>query len=100
MAWTTTVFAGRTPEESRTLEQKAALALGATLTDELVAAGALLFAAPLYNFGVSQHFKTWVDIVVTCLRMAAGFGGHPTPIFGLSGRRAATRTTSMASSEP
>jgi FMN-dependent NADH-azoreductase len=27
---------------------------------------------PLYNFGVSQHFKTWVDLVVTDRRMAAG----------------------------
>ncbi len=27
---------------------------------------------PLYNFGVSQHFKTWVDMVVTDPRMAAG----------------------------
>jgi FMN-dependent NADH-azoreductase len=71
-AWATAVFAGRTPEESRTDEQKAALALAAALTDELVAADALLFAAPLYNFGVSQHFKTWVDMVVTDPRMAAG----------------------------
>ena len=71
-AWATAVFAGRTPAESRTDEQRAALALGATLTDELVAADALLFAAPLYNFGVSQHFKTWVDMVITDPRMAAG----------------------------
>jgi FMN-dependent NADH-azoreductase len=71
-AWATAVFAGRTPEVSRTDEQRAALALAATLTDELVAADALLFAAPLYNFGVSQHFKTWVDMVVTDPRMAAG----------------------------
>jgi FMN-dependent NADH-azoreductase len=71
-AWATAVFASRTPEESRTDEQKAALALAATLTDELIAADALLFAAPLYNFGVSQHFKTWVDMVVTDPRMAAG----------------------------
>jgi FMN-dependent NADH-azoreductase len=71
-AWATAVFAGRTPEESRTDEQRAALALAATLTDELVAADALLFAAPLYNFGVSQHFKTWVDMVITDPRMAAG----------------------------
>ena len=70
-AWATAVFAGRTPEESRTDEQKAALALAATLTDELVAADALLFASPLYNFGVSQHFKTWVDMVITDPRMAA-----------------------------
>jgi FMN-dependent NADH-azoreductase len=71
-AWATAVFAGRTPEESRTDEQKAALALAATLTDELVAADALLFAVPLYNFGVSRHFKTWVDMVITDPRMAAG----------------------------
>ena len=39
-AWATAVFAGRTPEESRTDGQKAALALAAALTDELVAADA------------------------------------------------------------
>jgi FMN-dependent NADH-azoreductase len=71
-AWATAAFAGYTPEESRTDEQRAALALAATLTDELIAADALLFAAPLYNFGVSQHFKAWVDMVVTDPRMAAG----------------------------
>ena len=71
-AWATAVFAGRTPKESRTDEQQAALALAATLTDELVGADALLFAVPLYNFGVSQHFKTWVDMVITDPRMAAG----------------------------
>lgn len=71
-AWATAVFAGRTPEESRTGEQQAALALAATLTDELIAADALLFAVPLYNFGVSQHFKTWVDMVITDPRLAAG----------------------------
>ena len=65
-------FAGRTPEESRTGEQQAARALAATLTDELIAADALLFAVPLYNFGVSQHFKTWVNMVITDPRMAAG----------------------------
>jgi len=71
-AWATAVFAGRTPEESRTSEQRAAVALAATLTDELIAADALLFAAPLYNFGVSQHFKTWADMVIADPRMAAG----------------------------
>ena len=71
-AWATAVFAARTPEESRTAEQKEALAPAATLTDELVAADALLFGVPLYNFGVSQHFKTWVDMVITDPRMAAG----------------------------
>ena len=71
-AWATAVFAGYTPGESRTDEQQAALTLAATLTNELIAADALLFAVPLCNFGVSQHFKTWVDMVVTDPRMAAG----------------------------
>lgn len=71
-AWASAVFGGRTPRESRTGEQEAALALAATLTDELIEADALLFAVPLYNFGVSQHFKTWVDMVITDPRMAAG----------------------------
>src|SRR6266478_8982482 len=62
-AWATAVFAGRTPPESLTEEQQAALALASTLADELIAADALLFAVPLYNFGVSQHFKTWVDVL-------------------------------------
>ncbi len=71
-AWATAVSASGAPKESQSEEQKSALALAATLTDELVAAAALLFAVPLYNFGVSQHFKAWVDMVITDPRMAAG----------------------------
>ncbi len=71
-AWANAVYASYTPEESRTDEQQAAVALAAALTDELIAADALLFAVPLYNFGVSQHFKAWVDMVITDPRMAAG----------------------------
>ncbi|MQA36194.1 NAD(P)H-dependent oxidoreductase, partial [Modestobacter roseus] len=57
------------PADQRTPEQADALALAATLTDELVDAEALLLAVPLYNFGVSQHVKTWVDLVITDPRM-------------------------------
>jgi FMN-dependent NADH-azoreductase len=71
-AWATAVSGAWMPEESRTDDQRSALALAATLTDELIAADALLLAVPLYNFGVSQHFKTWVDMVITDPRMAAG----------------------------
>jgi len=71
-AWASAVAASQTPAESRSPEQQAAVALAASLTDELESADALLFAIPLYNFGVSQHFKTWVDLVVTDPRMAAG----------------------------
>ncbi len=71
-AWASAVSASGAPPESLTPEQRTAVSLAATLTDELAAADALLFAIPLYNFGVSQHFKTWVDLVVTDPRMAAG----------------------------
>jgi FMN-dependent NADH-azoreductase len=70
--WGTAAFAGYTPEEDRSEEQRAALAVSAELADELVAADALVFAVPLYNFGVSQHFKTWWDIVGTDPRFAPG----------------------------
>ncbi len=71
-AWPAAVAASRTPAEERSPEQSTAVALAATLVDELEAADALVFAVPLYNFGVSQHFKTYVDLVVTDPRMAAG----------------------------
>ena len=71
-AWGLAAFAGYTPAELRSEEQKAAQALAATLVDELVSADALLFAVPLYNWGVSQHFKAYVDLVITDPRMAAG----------------------------
>jgi FMN-dependent NADH-azoreductase len=71
-AWAAAVSASPLAAESRSAAQDAAVALAATLTDELVSADALLLAVPLYNFGVSQHFKTWVDLVITDPRMAAG----------------------------
>jgi FMN-dependent NADH-azoreductase len=52
--------------------QRDAVELAATLVDELAAADAMILAVPLYNFGVSQHFKTWVDLAVTDPRMAPG----------------------------
>ncbi len=60
------------PAEQRTPAQAEAIALAAALTDELIDAEALLFAVPLYNFGVSQHFKSWVDLVITDPRMGPG----------------------------
>jgi FMN-dependent NADH-azoreductase len=70
--WAAAVTASMTPAESLTQEQKAAVALAATLTDELIDADALLFAVPLYNFGVPQHFKSYVDLVITDPRMGPG----------------------------
>jgi FMN-dependent NADH-azoreductase len=78
-SWSDAVAGSMTPADARTLDQQTAAALAATLTDELVGADALLFAVPLYNFGVSQHFKTYVDLVVTDPRMAPG---QPSAIAG------------------
>lgn len=71
-AWPTAVGASMTPEADRSPEQRDAVALAAAATDQLLDADALLFAVPLYNFGVSQHFKAWVDLVITDPRMKAG----------------------------
>jgi FMN-dependent NADH-azoreductase len=71
-AWATAVTAPYTPADQQSPEQRHAVALAAEATDQLLDADALLFAVPLYNFGVSQHFKTWADLVVTDPRMAPG----------------------------
>lgn len=71
-AWANAVSAGRIPAEQRSPDQVAATRLAAALTDELVGADALLLAVPLYNFGVSQHFKAWVDLVLTDPRLSPG----------------------------
>ncbi|MBW4041548.1 MAG: flavodoxin family protein [Acidobacteria bacterium] len=71
-AWADAVSAAGIPESQRTPDQSAATALAAALVDELVDADALLLAVPLYNFGVSQHFKTWADLVIAEPRMSPG----------------------------
>jgi FMN-dependent NADH-azoreductase len=71
-AWADAVGGAFVPVEDRSQAQTDAAALATSLVDELVAADALLFAVPLYNFGVSQHFKTYADLVITDPRLAAG----------------------------
>jgi FMN-dependent NADH-azoreductase len=71
-AWPHAVSALYVAEDDRNAEQRDAAALAASLADELLEAEALLFAIPLYNFGVSQHFKAWVDIVLTDPRISGG----------------------------
>jgi FMN-dependent NADH-azoreductase len=71
-AWAHGVSAGSTPAADRTPQQAQARALVATLVDELISADAILLAVPLYNFGVSQHIKTWIDLIMTDLRASSG----------------------------
>jgi FMN-dependent NADH-azoreductase len=87
-AWGNAVAAGSLPAEQRTPEQSAAAKLAAELVDELVDADAYVFALPLYNFGVSQHFKAWVDLVITDPRMAPGTDsvkGRPAVVVAVRG---------------
>ncbi|QFG22664.1 FMN-dependent NADH-azoreductase [Actinomadura sp. WMMB 499] len=63
-AWTLATTAGFAPEEDRTPAQRDALRLAASLADELRDADAAILAVPLYNYGVSQHFKAWIDLVI------------------------------------
>ena len=63
-AWATAIGAVFTPDEQRTDAQRAALALAGELAAELRAADAAVLALPLYNFGVSQHVKTWIDLTI------------------------------------
>jgi FMN-dependent NADH-azoreductase len=71
-AWGRAVSAMYVPESDRSPEQKSAVALAAALLDELLAADAIVLAVPLYNFGVSQHIKTWIDLLITDPRSAGG----------------------------
>ena len=75
-AWAQAIAASSVPAENRSAEQRAAVALAAALVDELVAADAILLAVPLYNFGVSQHIKAWMDLVIADPRTLAG----PSPL--------------------
>lgn len=70
-AWANAISAAFVAEEERSTEQRSALELAATLFDELLAADSILLAVPLYNFGVSQHVKTWIDLIIADPRSAS-----------------------------
>ncbi|MFI5895528.1 FMN-dependent NADH-azoreductase [Actinoplanes sp. NPDC051513] len=63
-AWATAIHSQFVPEEQHTQEQRDARALAASLASELQEADAVILALPLYNYGVSQHVKTWIDLTI------------------------------------
>jgi FMN-dependent NADH-azoreductase len=75
-AWAQAVAGSYVAAADRSPEQSAAVALAAELVDELLAADAVLLAVPLYNFGVSQHIKTYFDLIMTDRRALGG----PSPL--------------------
>lgn len=58
-------FAQFVAESDRTPEQAAAVALGAQLVGEVLAADTILIGLPLYNFGPPSTFKAWFDRIVS-----------------------------------
>lgn len=63
-AWADALAGSFSPEADRSDAQREALALAEQLAAELRDASAVVLALPLYNFGVSQHVKTWIDLVI------------------------------------
>jgi FMN-dependent NADH-azoreductase len=68
-AWQLALAAGFLPEDQRTEDHRRARALASELADELLAADAYLFALPLYNWGITQHVKAWLDLLMTDPRL-------------------------------
>jgi FMN-dependent NADH-azoreductase len=82
-AWPHAVSAGFVAEPERSSQQQEAATLASSLADELLGADAALIAAPLYNFGVSQHLKAWIDLLLTDPRFAPGsaaLAGRPVTV--------------------
>ena len=63
-AWPTAVGAAFVAEDQRTPEQREASSLAQSIAAELRDAEAAVLALPLYNWGVSQHVKTWIDLAI------------------------------------
>ncbi|MFF0865927.1 NAD(P)H-dependent oxidoreductase [Nonomuraea sp. NPDC003560] len=62
--WEAAISSRHIPEEGRTAAQREALATAERLAAELQRATSAVLAMPLYNFGVSQHAKTWIDLAI------------------------------------
>lgn len=55
-----------------------AQALAAELASEVKTADAILLAIPLYNYGIAQHVKTWIDLLMIDSQLVRG----PSPTAG------------------
>lgn len=63
-AWALAVSAGGAPQDQLSAPQREARALAGLVAGELATAEAAVLALPLYNWGVSQHVKTWIDLAM------------------------------------
>jgi FMN-dependent NADH-azoreductase len=80
------VGAAYTPEESRTEEQKALLALSDELLAELEAADELVVGVPMHNFGIPSVMNLWLDQIVRVGKTFVYVDGTPKGL--LAGKKA------------
>ena len=59
--WIAAVF---TPDERKTDEQRALLALSDTLIEEVAQADVIVISSPMYNYGMPAVLKAWFDQVI------------------------------------
>ena len=85
-AWPSAIAAQFTPEADRTPAQLEALALATSIADELRSADVVVLALPLYNWGVSQHVKAWIDLAIAGSSAGAALlEGTPTVLLATRG---------------
>ena len=63
-AWIAAVSGGQIPAEQQTDAQKQGLALAQQLFDELTGAESIIVATGLYNWGLNQLVKSWIDQIL------------------------------------
>src|SRR6478735_361045 len=63
-AWAAAVTGSFSDPADHTPAQRSAVALAREVAAELTSADAVIVALPLYNWGVSQHAKTWIDLAI------------------------------------
>jgi FMN-dependent NADH-azoreductase len=94
-AWVAAVY---TPEDKRTAEQKALIALSDELLAELEAADEYVLGVPMHNFSIPSTLKLWLDQVV---RVGRTFSyGASGPVGLLQGKRATFLISSGGVYEP
>jgi FMN-dependent NADH-azoreductase len=94
-AW---VYAAFTPEESRTPEQKAALALSDKLVDELLSADEIVLGVAMYNFSIPAVLKLWIDQISRAGRTFTFSSNGPEGL--VKGRKATILVASGSVYEP
>lgn len=72
-----------TPEEARSPEQQADVALSDQLIDELSGSDVLIIGIPMYNLGVPSTLKAWIDHIARAGKTFAYTANGPQPLLSM-----------------